>query len=217
MEERRLQSDGVVLPRYSYLSENTVGTEPAIWRFTMIRTYLFVACALVATACGGKSASDTTPAGGSGGGDACGGDACGGDACAGGDACGGGDATPDFSGWDGWVKVSDARFLSKGHGKPWVEVYIEAGGVDNYNARTGPYAVGTKVVKVQYATEDATDIDRLTVMQKMAPGYDPDNGDWFYGVYSPDGGKGMKTGKIDMCINCHDQASESDYVFGKAE
>ena len=52
----------------------------------------------------------------------------------------------------------------------------------------------------------------LTVMAKMAPGYDAENGDWYHGVVSPDGT--VKTqGRIGMCAGCHADAG-TDHVFG---
>jgi hypothetical protein len=171
----------------------------------MIRVVLFLSALAAMAACGGSGKDDSaTPKGG---------DPCGGDPC-GGDPCGGAAAVEDFSGWDGWTKVNEARFVSKGHQKAFVDVYVEAAGVDIYRAKGTGYPVGTRLVKAQYKTADAATPFAITTMKKMPAGYDADNGNWFYGVYDASGAKAMKSGKIDMCINCHDQADESDWVFG---
>ena len=67
----------------------------------------------------------------------------------------------------------------------------------------------------------------VTVMYKREAGYDPDNKDWFWAKYKPDGAlhtnpkgiqlagrvaKGMKKG----CIACHRSAPGGDYVFAPA-
>lgn len=64
----------------------------------------------------------------------------------------------------------------------------------------------------------------VTVMAKREAGYDPENGDWFWVKYKPDGSlhtnaKGMKlAGKVAKgmdkgCIFCHQSASGNDLVF----
>ncbi|RMH42247.1 MAG: hypothetical protein D6689_08740, partial [Deltaproteobacteria bacterium] len=155
-----------------------------------------------------------------GGGNPCAGNPCGGGNPCAGNPCGGGNPcaaahTPDFSGWKGWTKVNAARFVSKGHRSAWVDVYVDSAAVaDKYNAKSGPYPVGARIAKVQYKSADDTTPVAITAMVKMAAGYDDENGNWWYGVYDASGTKAMKAGKIDMCINCHDQASDRDYVFG---
>ena len=49
----------------------------------------------------------------------------------------------------------------------------------------------------------------LFVMQKRAPGYAPEHGDWYYGLYwqQPDGKVVVAQGKdpgVGYCISCHD-------------
>jgi len=52
----------------------------------------------------------------------------------------------------------------------------------------------------------------VSAMQKMAPGYDPEGGDWKY-LYSADGQ--LSEGRLDNCRSCHLRAKESDNVhFG---
>ena len=64
----------------------------------------------------------------------------------------------------------------------------------------------------------------ITVMAKREDGYDPENGDWFWVKYKPDGSlhtnaKGMKlAGRVAKgmdkgCIFCHQSASGNDLVF----
>lgn len=93
---------------------------------------------------------------------------------------------------------------------------------------------GTLIVKRNYGGEGVSidkvynDPDRwlgaVTVMFKRESGYDPDNKNWFWAKYLPDGSldknpkgaalagrvaKGMNAG----CIACHTGAPGGDYVF----
>ena len=135
--------------------------------------------------------------------------------------CGGGssgagpmDVGVDWSTWESWTKVNAEPFVSKGHKKPWVNVYVPAEHQETYAALAGEMPQGFAVVKSVHNDADgaAGDIAALTVMAKMGPDYDPENGNWYYGVLSPDGAKAMNEGKMDACINCH--STGKDYLFG---
>lgn len=67
-------------------------------------------------------------------------------------------------------------------------------------------------------------LDSVTVMFRREAGYDPDNKNWFWAKYKPDGSlatnpKGMKLagrvakGADQGCIACHKTAEGGDYVF----
>lgn len=120
----------------------------------------------------------------------------------------------DVTGWKSWTKVNAERKFSEGHGKTYVDVYVKPELADTYRAATGPYPQGATIVKPQYQSKDAAEPDKLTVMVKREDGYDPDNANWWYGVYSAGGTEVLDQGKIEMCIGCHVQAADQDYVFG---
>ena len=163
---------------------------------------LLLSLSLVFAACGpkGPTSSASNPCG-----NPCA-NPCGGNPCA-------GASEVDVSDWKNWVKVNENRFLSKGHGKPYVDIYVESAHEAAFRAAKGPYPIGFKVAKAQYKTADATELAAVTVMAKRESGYDPDNGDWWYATLSQSGGV-MAQGKVEMCITCHDSASDRDYVFG---
>ncbi len=56
-------------------------------------------------------------------------------------------------------------------------------------------------------------------MFKREKGYDPDNQDWLYTKFGPDGipqknKKGISmTGRAGKCIGCHMSAPGDDYIF----
>ncbi|MEA3292519.1 MAG: cytochrome P460 family protein [Pseudomonadota bacterium] len=94
--------------------------------------------------------------------------------------------------------------------------------------------VGRVIVKRNYGGEGITVpavynnpsmyLKAVTVMYKREAGYDPDNQDWFWAKYSPQGEvltnpKGMQLagrvakGASEGCIACHQAAPGGDYVF----
>ncbi len=58
-----------------------------------------------------------------------------------------------------------------------------------------------------------------TVMVQREQGYDPDNKNWFYAKFTPDGEiakteKGEPiAGRVRSCIACHKTAAQNDYLF----
>ena len=85
-----------------------------------------------------------------------------------------------------------------------------------------PVPVGTVSIK-EADPEGDGEIDAITVMVKQAPGFDPDNGDWLYEMRRPDGGlmtmpdsDQPMQGAIEMCINCHSAAADTDFLAGTA-
>jgi len=83
---------------------------------------------------------------------------------------------------------------------------------------------GSDITRSKVANDRQKYLKAVTVMFKREKGYDPDNRDWFWAKYTPDGGlhknpkgmllagrvaKGMKKG----CIACHSSADGGDYLF----
>ncbi|MCK6505076.1 cytochrome P460 family protein [Myxococcota bacterium] len=118
-------------------------------------------------------------------------------------------AIDGYTGWgqkDGWTT---SPVLSGSHMDAYVVAYYD----DALMAwdMSGAAPDGAISVKEQYMAATDADPASLTVMQKRA-GYDPDNGDWFWAMYAPDGTV-MEAGKVEMCSGCHASAS-TDSVFG---
>jgi hypothetical protein len=52
------------------------------------------------------------------------------------------------------------------------------------------------------------------VQRVMPPGYDRENGDWWYGKFDKTGTTTIIQGCLQKdCIVCHKQADETDYLF----
>jgi hypothetical protein len=130
-----------------------------------------------------------------------------------------------MSGYQAWAITSDAYKSAAPHGM-FVKIYYNVVNVDGK-----PYHV---IVKDNFGGEEATlemvekmpadHLMAVTVMVQREAGYDPDNKDWFWVKYAPDGtvdknpqgmalagrvAKGMKAG----CIACHAKAADGDYIF----
>jgi hypothetical protein len=77
--------------------------------------------------------------------------------------------------------------------------------------------VGTLIVR---DVLDATGaVAKVTLMAKMAKGYDPTLGDWWFGVTDPHGvplddTSGPQVGRLTDCHSCHIPRATDDYLFG---
>jgi cytochrome P460 len=57
----------------------------------------------------------------------------------------------------------------------------------------------------------ARQLDSITVMAKI-DGYDPENGNWYWAKYEPDGTVQV-AGALSGCITCHEGVAANDYVI----
>lgn len=82
-------------------------------------------------------------------------------------------------------KFTPQPFLSRAHGNRWVDVYVSAVGAEVYE--TGAEVpVGTIVVKTSWVDEGGAPSQvagPIFVMEKRAPGYFPEHGDWYYAIH----------------------------------
>jgi hypothetical protein len=74
---------------------------------------------------------------------------------------------------------------------------------------------GTVSIKKFDMDEDGT-VDGFAVMVKRAAGYHGANGDWYYEMRGVDGSVMSEpaAGKNAMCIGCHDNYGNTDYLAG---
>ncbi|QDU94369.1 cytochrome P460 family protein [Lignipirellula cremea] len=76
----------------------------------------------------------------------------------------------------------------------------------------GIYPEGSLVIKSKLAAADSQKPELFTVMQKMANGYDTERGNWKYTVVDGTSYRQLASGRIDSCIQCHEQYKETDYI-----
>jgi hypothetical protein len=119
----------------------------------------------------------------------------------------------DFSDWRQWRSVTPEPVRSKAHSNNWVGIYVDKLAEKTYLSASSPYPTCARIVKPIYSDESGSRVRKLTIMMKMAPGFDPANANWWYGVYDASGIEVREQGKIRDCIICHKQAVDTDYLF----
>ena len=124
--------------------------------------------------------------------------------------------------WSTWktsfTNVSPGPWISKPHGKRFVEIYVNELGLEAYKTLGAPIPVGTIVVKPSWENVDGVPgpPGPLFVMERMPEGFAPDSEDWFYAFQWADPpakwadkiGKNVDwrspSEKIEYCADCHD-------------
>lgn len=120
-------------------------------------------------------------------------------------------------------KLTDKPFLSLDHGNRWVDVYANELGAEPYLANAD-IPVGSIFVKTSWQNVDNAPSDvagPIFVMEKRAPGYAPETGDWYYAIHwaSPPPADAKKFGgpiywrgksrRVQYCLDCHDSYNNS--------
>lgn len=101
------------------------------------------------------------------------------------------------------------------HFGKWIFVYVNKRGEDAMLNQAVPnFPVGSVIVKEKRWRQESDKPELLTVMTKMAPGYDSQHGDWQYmGVAGGDARTIQARGKLANCQSCHDRQVGTDYVY----
>lgn len=107
-----------------------------------------------------------------------------------------------------WERHNRVPYRSATHGERYVNNY--ASPLARGYGRGGFMPVGAVLAKdAVTVTEDGRVYPGpLAVMEKMAPGFDPEGGDWRYALVMPDGsllgpGSGADDGDVTFCRSCH--------------
>lgn len=112
-----------------------------------------------------------------------------------------------------WTQFPDKQGIvpsSFPHG-PMARIFINGQVVEALSNFTGTLSDGAIIVKENIGESEADKADALTIMWKV-PGFDPENGDWFWANISPEGEVAAE-GKLASCISCHNGARDNDFVF----
>jgi hypothetical protein len=120
-----------------------------------------------------------------------------------------------FEGWREWTQVTPKPVVSEGHSNNWVGIFVDELAKNTYLSAGAPYPECAKIVKPIYDDSEGKSVRKLTIMVKMPPGYDSENGDWWYASYDATGAFVRKQGRLGECISCHKQAIETDFLFSK--
>jgi len=102
-----------------------------------------------------------------------------------------------------YTEVRDCR-QSGDHDLNNIRVLADPAALGPYQDRTTPFPEGAVVIKVQYEFGDidcSGEVQRVTAMEKLAVGSDPDNLDWFWQSVSGDGK--VLDEQLPRCAGCH--------------
>jgi len=123
-----------------------------------------------------------------------------------------------FEDWRQWAKTTPEPYFSREHGNRWVTIYFDDLAGISDQSDNGKFTVCAKIIKVHFTGVSGATPRKLFFMVKMRPGFDPDHGDWWYGNFNATAGAAMiEQGAVKACINCHQRASGTDYVFFKEQ
>ncbi len=120
-----------------------------------------------------------------------------------------------FEDWESWTQINTDALPSEGHGNKWVDIYVDNLAEPTYRSAGSPYGQCAVILKAAYFSADRNLMAGLTAMVKMPAGYDPLNGDWWYGSFDKSGVTTKEEGKLEECIACHQGAVETDYLFSR--
>lgn len=124
------------------------------------------------------------------------------------------DASARFTDYASWTKVNNNPI--QGH-ETWVDIYVNDLAEEIYLSASGEsFPACAKIVKTHLDNADTKDISAVTVMVKMPTGYDPEHNDWWWGMYDKTGQVAEMSGKVQVCIACHQPVADADFVFSKA-
>lgn len=116
-----------------------------------------------------------------------------------------------------WRRYNTAPYRSATHGSRYVSNYANAT-AKAYGEfeRSGPMPEGSILAKDSFAVTMRGDVTvgPLFLMQKMAPGFNAETGDWRYTMVMPDGSIFGSTGaedsdRVKFCADCHKVAGAS--------
>ncbi len=130
-----------------------------------------------------------------------------------------------------WQAMAEARLVGKQSiiampykGSVHKTILITFDSTVHVGGRTGMVIVkkmyqGDEISAEKVVNDPTKNLKIVAVMFKREAGYDPNNKDWFYTKFNPDGtsqknkqGK-LMTGRAGKCIGCHQSAPGDDYVY----
>ncbi len=122
----------------------------------------------------------------------------------------------EVSGYLQWSRANPQKSFEESAHPVAKDIYYNETAGPTILSQNFPYPEGSILVKERTDPESLM-VTTLYAMRK-APGFDPDNGDWQYGVFEQmdDGsfGNGWFTAENQaMCVGCHSDAADKDYTF----
>jgi hypothetical protein len=114
----------------------------------------------------------------------------------------------DYTRYEYWPEHEGMRLGQSPHGA-FHRIFVNNALITGLPSEDRKAPEGSIIVKENYDIDE--NLMALTIMAKV-PGFDPENGDWFWARYSPDG-EILAEGSLMGCITCHAGAAFNDYVI----
>jgi hypothetical protein len=120
-----------------------------------------------------------------------------------------------------WRRYNRAPYLSATHGDRYINNYANAEAKTYGRKGAGPMPAGAILAKDSFTVTAQGDVFTapLFIMEKMAPGFSAETGDWRYTMIMPDGSlfgttKGEGSERVEFCASCHALAGDGrDHLF----
>jgi hypothetical protein len=116
-------------------------------------------------------------------------------------------------------EVDTARVRFGPHANTGILIFMNDLAASAFRTKAAQFPVGAVVVKQKnvlgYTDKDGKSVmgdNGVGGMVKRSPGFDPKHGDWEYFYF--ENPKKIEGGRIESCVQCHDSAKHTDYVFG---
>jgi hypothetical protein len=125
---------------------------------------------------------------------------------------------PIYDGSPAFTRLNEEPYLTALPSGAALNVWVSSNAFAAYGG-IAPETVGSGIeapegtMIVREVLDGAGAIETLTLMYKGPQGYNPEVGDYWFGVTDPDG-KPIKMGKLEECYGCHQERAADGYLFG---
>lgn len=114
----------------------------------------------------------------------------------------------NYTNWSLWPGKEKMQSSREPHGN-YATTYISETALASLDSKQGNMSEGSIIVRESYNSDKA--LANIYAMYKSS-GYDPENNDWFWVTYSPDGNVEAE-GKLETCLECHGFKNKNDFIF----
>jgi hypothetical protein len=108
-----------------------------------------------------------------------------------------------------WPEVRDCRLSPAAHDGHSIRVFASPESGQAYLEGDYPFATGTVLVKGEYDDPDCTELIRVSAMERLGDGEDPERGDWRWLRTDPQG-RALEGVEVRSCAGCHAACAGSD-------
>lgn len=120
-----------------------------------------------------------------------------------------------------WPRFNRTPYRSATHGERYINNYANPAAAASYGRNQAPMSPGAVLAKDSFTVTALGEVftGPLFLMEKMAPGFSLESGDWRYTMIMPDGSlfgttDGAGRDRMAFCAACHQAAgADNDFLF----